>query len=335
MKDGSVIADRFRLDDIMSRSGTSELHRGMDLTTNETVAVKILRPSSSSDSNELLQRRLQEFRMLHNLKHPNAVNVLESGLTKDNIFYVAMEYLEGNTLREILDSRGPIPADVLADYLDQLAGVLDQVHEHSVVHRNIKPENMMIVADENGNERLKLLGFAFAKILSPDANPEAAMTQAGMVIGTPAYISPEQAMGRRVTKLADIYAVGVSCYELLTGKLPFYERSEMLTLIAHVKNEIPRFTERNPSVKVPEAVEAVVRQTMAKHPPERPGSIAELAKLFREALGGKSTSNSVMPESTNQPSESDSDTLSMGVVLAALGLAIILGALLGIWMSGP
>lgn len=278
-----VLDGRFQIEHRIPASNGGDLYTATDLETGDRVAVKVLRPGAS-ESNESLARRLQEFRLLRNMNHRNSVQVIQTGLCDNNLFYAAMEYITGRTLSQIVMEDGPISAEKAADYLDQLADVLDKAHAAGIIHRGIKPGNIVIQQDEQGDHIVKLMGFVSAKVLSKEVNEAEKLTQAGTTIGTPAYMSPEQAMGRRITKLSDIYSAGVTLYAVLTGSLPFDEKNDVKTLMAHVKAPIPAFAQKNPQVNVPLGVERVVRQAMAKEPAYRPMSVGELARMFREAV---------------------------------------------------
>lgn len=338
-----ILDGRFQLGEVIDRSPGSELYQALDLETKEMVAVKVIRPTTR-DSNERLSRQLQEFRLLRNMGHPNSVQVIGTGLTSDNLFFVAMEYLHGQTLREILRERGVLSPEEVAFYLDQLAGVLDFIHKNNIVHRNIKPENIMICPTGDGEEMLKLMGFVFAKILTADNNPNMNNTQAGVAIGTPAYMSTEQALGKRVTRLSDIYAVGVILYESLTGHLPFEEKNDLQTMLAHVKKEVPRFAEKDASLDIPENVEAVVRKALSKMAGERQPTVGELAARFREAVQnpGPADIKSVTSSQTSlglptapaqaAPKETSSFPTVVALAVGIILIGIAVGLLWGVMM---
>lgn len=278
----ALLDGRFQIKDRIAKIANGEVFRGHDLQTDLPVVVRVLRPEVAG-SVELLTRFQREANLLRNLNHPNAETVVGTGLTDNNSFYVVLEQVPGRTLAQVLRDNGPIPPHQLADYLDQIAAVLDSAHARQMIHRDVKPEHIKVYTDEAGNEVVKLLGFTFAKAVG-DLPPGVAVTQPGMVVGSPTYMSPEQATGATVLKHSDIYSLGVALYELLTGALPFQERSPLKTMLAHVSAAIPAFSARNPNHRVPTAVEQVVCRAMAKDLVDRPGSVGELARMFREAL---------------------------------------------------
>jgi len=274
-----VLDGRFQVDEILSKSDQSSVYRGRDLKTDEAVVVRVLKPTSA-DSNELLQRRLQEFRLLKNLNHPNAVRVIQAGLTGNNLFYLATEFIPGRVLARIVEEEGPLDPATAVYYIDQIASVLDSAHAQGIIHRDVGPHQVMVQDDHT----VKLLGFSLAKIHGPDPHAGLNVTQMGVAVGTPQYMSPEQALGRRVTKLSDVYALGCTSFLLLTGRFPFDGKNDLQTMLAHVKSPIPTFSERNPAVSVPAMVEEVVRRAMDKEPANRPRSAGEFARWLHEAI---------------------------------------------------
>lgn len=279
----TVLDGRFQLGDRTAKIANGEVFRAYDLQSDLPAVVRILRPDAPTSA-EFLARFQQECRVLKNLNHPNAEQVIATGLTPDNEFYVAFEDVGGQSLMEIIEQHGPLPVELVADYLDQLASVLDAAHRQQVIHRDVKPENIKVFTDEAGNDVVKLLGFVFAKSLAGSEPEGGGVTQPGMAVGSPATMSPEQVTGAKIVKQSDIYSLGVTLYAALTGKLPFEGRSPVQVMLAHLKEPIPLFCTRNPANAVPANVEAVVRKAMAKQFVDRPASAGELAASFRSAL---------------------------------------------------
>jgi serine/threonine-protein kinase len=277
-----VLEGRFQLEGMLSQSKTGRLFRAVDLETGLPAAVKIISPLAKG-GNENLSRRLQEYRLLKNLGHPNSVRPLHSGLTPDNCFYMAMELVEGQTLADLIHEKGALSPQETADYLDQLASVLDAAHAVGIVHRNIKPRNLMVQTQDDGRRMLKLLGFGSAKVPASVKDGSLPPEPPGLIVGSPPFVSPEQALGRLVSKLSDVYSVGVTLFASLTGRLPYDVGTDAQILAAHAKAPIPRFFEKNPQCAASWNVESVVRQAMAKEPADRPASVGALARLFREA----------------------------------------------------
>ncbi|ADV62264.1 serine/threonine protein kinase [Isosphaera pallida ATCC 43644] len=277
--------NRFVIESEINKNERAWVYRGVDKETGQEVAVKVLRPWTSA-SEKLESRFVQEFKLLKTLEHPNIVKVIQTGLTPNRFHYFAMELLKGQTLGQKLREVGRFPASKVADLLDQIAGAIDTAHARNVVHRDINPSNLMLHTDPTtGREVVKILDFGLAKIISENSGKAgAALTAAGVSVGTPAYMSPEQAMGKPIDKQSDIYSLGVTLYTLLTGVVPFERPNDYATMVAHVNDPIPWFSERGAANVVGPGVEAVVRMAMAKDPKDRPQSASELARLFREAV---------------------------------------------------
>lgn len=284
----TVLDGRFELGESIAKGTSARVYRGTDRKNGQPVAIKVLHPRTAS-SEEFSARFQRECRLLLGLEHPNAVRIVGTGVTSDNLPYVAMELVEGRTLSRIIQDEGPLSAADVAGWLAQVADLLDAAHAKSIIHRDIKPGNIMLRRDSAGRLEAKVLDFGFAKALDADEEGGAAATQAGVAVGTPAFMSPEQVAGATVTPQSDIYSLGVTLFAALTGHPPFEESNPVHTMMAHVRSGIPRFADKHPGNAVPASVEAVVRRAMAKAPADRPASAGELARLFQTALTNRET----------------------------------------------
>lgn len=276
---------RFRIESELAKNNRAWIYRGTDLATGQKVAIKVLRPWTAP-SEKLDARFDQEFKLLRTLQHPNIVQVIQTGLTPNRFHYFAMELLKGQTLAQKLAEIGPLPPSKVVEYLDQIAPALDTAHARSVVHRDINPGNIMLHRGMGlgVRETVKILDFGLAKIVSESQGPQSAeLTAAGVSVGTPAYMSPEQAMGGEITPHSDIYSLGVTLYHVLGGKLPYEKPTDYATMVAHVAEPIPWISDRG-GMAVARPIEEVVRWAMSKEPSARPESAAELAKRFRAAV---------------------------------------------------
>lgn len=330
-----LLENRFQIVEQVGKIPHGEVFRGSDLQSDLPVVIRMLRPEGSS-SLELLQRFQQEANVLRNLNHPNAESVIGTGLTSNNEFYVVLEDVQGPTLTDVLRDNGPLPPERLANYLDQLASVLDAAHSRQIIHRDVRPENIKIATDEAGNEVVKLLGFAYAKSLH-DTPEGGGVTQPGMVVGSPSYMSPEQASGKTVLKQSDIYSLGITLYELLTGQLPFQERTPVKLMVAHLRSPAPSFSQRNPQNTVSSSVESVVRQAIAKDYVERPRTVTELAQSFRSAIAANAPANAlpVTLAVSSEPTErtktrpaASSEAATQGAALSPLVIGLLVTAFL-------
>ncbi len=258
---------RYRLDEMIGEGGMAVVYRGYDLLLGRVVAVKILREQFGSDQNFLL-RFTREAQSAAKLSHPHIANVYDVGHDGDT-HYIVMEYVNGPNLKDLIRRQGPFTVEGAAFVLRQVAEALDAAHRHGLVHRDIKPQNILV--DETGNA--KVVDFGIAKGLS-DAN----LTEAGTGMGTVHYVSPEQARGERATPVSDIYSTGIVLYEMLTKELPFDADTPVGVAMQHVSAPPPSPLEFNPSIPV--EVESIVMRALAKDPADRFPTATALANAL-------------------------------------------------------
>ena len=260
-KQGTVIADRYHLDSIVGEGGMARIWRAHDDVLDRTVAVKILFMREDRDLRKMVSRFMREARIAAAVRHPNVIDTLDFGTESDRP-YLVMEYLEGESLDHRI-SRDP--SLTLSELIELTAGVLDglaAVHEAGIVHRDLKPENIFLASSLDG-VRAKVLDFGVSRDLDPRASRRSAMTtQDGFLIGTPQYMSPEQARGLRdIDHQSDIYNVGAILYEALTGQLPFDDEAVGDLLVSIISGGPPPVVELNPAIGAPisEVVEKAMR----------------------------------------------------------------------------
>lgn len=245
-------------------------------------AVKLIRAEQASDE-VALARFEREVQSAAALTHPNTVQVYDYGRSEDGTFYFAMEFLPGVSLHELVERHGPLEPTRVVHILRQLCGALHEAHERGLVHRDLKPGNVMLCERGGVPDVAKLLDFGLVGALeSEPADPR--ITQAGMVVGTPGFMSPEQCMGDAlVTSTSDIYSLGALGYFLLTGASPFGGRSTMQTLVAHV-NEVPKLV-ADVRTQVPRPLSDVIARCLAKQPNERFPDALALEQALAQSLG--------------------------------------------------
>ena len=272
LKTGDHFAQRYEILKVLGRGGMGTVYRARDLELEEEVAIKTLRPEFVSDLN-LLMRFKDEIRLARRLSDPNIVRTHDFG-EWSGVCFLTMEYVEGITVRELIDTRGRLGISSALAIGTQLANSLAVAHEHGVIHRDIKPQNMLL--DDLGV--LKVMDFGVARL----AERSTSITEAGLVVGTPAYMPPEQLMAEAVDARSDLYAAGVVLYECLTGQPPF-QAPTVVNLVAKLLTETPRPpAEVNP--EVPPAFSALVLRLLAKKPEDRVQTARELEQLL-QSLG--------------------------------------------------
>jgi serine/threonine protein kinase len=263
---GRVIAERYRVDARLGRGAMGTLYRGVDTTLHRPVAIKMLLPQLVSDPN-VAARFDREALAVSRLDHPNCVRVFDAGTMPDGGKYIVMQLLEGRELRHVI-AEGPLAPDRAVDFALQVLRGLDHAHRRGMVHRDLKPENMFVVLDDDGHEVVKLVDFGIVKLLGGD---EPKLTRAGLVFGTPRYMSPEQVTGGKIDERADLYSVGIVLFEMLTGAPPFDADSPGILMRMHVLADVPPLPD-----SVPAGVAAVIAKLLEKSPSDRPTSAREV-----------------------------------------------------------
>jgi len=246
---------QYQIVEEIGRGGMAIVYRAYQTSLQRYVAIKVLPPQFTFDTT-FVQRFLQEARAAARLEHPHIVTIHDVGQQGD-LYYIVMQELKGEPLNRLIQREGPLPLERVVRIVAQVASALDYAHAQGFVHRDIKPSNIIVGPDDHAT----LTDFGIAK-----AAEGTTLTKTGMLIGTPAYMSPEQVRGRRVDHRADIYALGVVCYEMLTGQVPFGGETPAV-LHAHVYEPLPPLRSRRPDL--PPALEKVLEKALAKEPEAR------------------------------------------------------------------
>ncbi len=259
-----VFSGRYEIVQHIARGGMAEVYLAHDLMLDRKVALKVLFPELSTDRN-FVERFRREAQAAANLSHPNIVSIYDWG-EEDGTYFIVMEYIDGRTLGQIIRGEGPLLPDRAAEIGADVAAALAFAHRSGVVHRDVKPGNVLI----SPSGQVKVTDFGIARALNSDQD----LTQTGAVMGTATYFSPEQAQGNRVDGRSDVYSLGVVLYEMAVGKPPFSGENPMAIAYKHVR-EVPA-PPRSVNADVPEAFEAIVLQAIAKNPNDRYSSAEEL-----------------------------------------------------------
>ena len=324
-----LLGGRYEIGEVVGYGGMAEVHRGRDLRLGRDVAVKLLRADLSRDESFLI-RFQREAQNSASLNHPNIVAVFDTG-EEAGIPYMVMEFVNGRTLKEVLIAEGRFDYASACEVVADMCSALDFSHKHHIIHRDVKPGNVML-SDTN---QVKVMDFGIARAL---ASGQATMTQTSAVIGTAQYLSPEQARGETVDARSDVYAVGCVLYELLVGHPPFTGDNPVSVAYQHVREEARPPSELNPNV--PAFVDAVVMKALSKNPEHRYHSAGEMREdLIRAARGQAVMAPAVMPAGDRTQVIGDPDTtapirpiatstskrrpwlVAMGVILALVAVA--------------
>jgi eukaryotic-like serine/threonine-protein kinase len=265
-----VFSERYELNHLIARGGMAEVYRAHDRLLDRPVALKVLFPELSVDRS-FVERFRREAQAAANLSHPNIVPVFDWG-EDSGTYFIVMEFIDGRPLSAILKSAGPLSADRTADIGAHVAAALGYAHKHGVIHRDVKPGNVLIT-DEG---QVKVTDFGIARAI----NTEESLTQTGAVMGTATYFSPEQAEGIGVDARSDIYSLGVVLFEMVTGRPPFLGDTPVAVASKHVRDHPPAPRELNAAI--PPTFEAIILKAMAKDPAHRYSTAGELrADLLR------------------------------------------------------
>ena len=272
---GTTLNDRYRLEARIGSGGMSTVYRALDETLQRQVAIKLMNREVASDSDQL-ERFRREARAVAQLSHPHIVGVIDAGDDLDPTHprpYIVFEYVEGETLKERIRRLGRLPITEAVAYAIEIARALGAAHARHIVHRDVKPQNVLI--DEEGSA--KVTDFGIARTLD-----EEGLTADGRVLGTTDYVSPEQALGQHVTGQSDLYSLGIVLYEMLTGDVPFKGETQVAVAMKHVREALPDVQSKRPEISA--ALAAVVDNATAKRREDRYANDAELIADLEDVL---------------------------------------------------
>ena len=285
MMKGMVFAERYKLEDFIGQGGMSLVYRAVDIRTGHSVAVKILKSEYNSDK-EFLERFQREAQAASLMSHHNLVNLLDVGV-EGEYRYLVLEYVNGNTLKDIIRQKGRLSYQTAIQITIRILSALQHAHDNGIIHRDIKPQNVLIHADGH----VKVSDFGIARMTNAFT-----ISKGDTVVGSVHYSSPEQATGSVVEATSDIYSTGVVMYEMLTGRVPFVGDTPVAVAMQHVKDPPPPIADFAP--ETPPAVVAVVMKALEKNPKNRFQSAREMADALMKAKDGKLDPASVALESS-------------------------------------
>ena len=331
----TIVNNRYSIVRTLGAGGMAKVYLAHDEVLDRDVALKVLREQFAEDE-EFVERFKREASSAASLSHPNIVQVYDRGKTEDGSSYIAMEYVPGGTLKERISSSGPLEPGVAASLASQIAEALGAAHERGIVHRDIKPQNVLLTAVGDA----KVADFGIARAASA-----ATISQTSVVLGTASYMSPERALGEPATPESDLYSLGVVLYEMLTGNLPYTAENPVAVSMKHVTEPLRPPADVNP--RIPEGLNALVVKLLAKDPEARYADAAELVESLRrvtDALAstavGRDAASAQLPTPETPPSRWRVGFMRPWVLAATLALLVMVGGLgwvlsQGRWEQNP
>ena len=276
---------QYQIIEELGRGGMAVVYKAYQPSLNRYVAIKVLPPQFAFDD-EFVQRFLREARSAAALHHPNIMTIHDVS-HQDGYYFIVMEYVEGKTLDQLVAESGRLPLPRIQRIITQVVNALEHAHQRGLIHRDIKPTNIMV--DATRNDHVTLMDFGLVR-----AAEDSGLTKTGTIVGTPEYMSPEQAEGEEIDHRTDIYSLGVVLFKMLTGRVPFAKSTPHAVLIAHITQEPPSLSSVSPGLPAP--IEAVVRKALAKDPDKRYARANDLARDLAIAARGE------MPPDVKKPS---------------------------------
>ncbi len=277
-KADDILAGKYQIVKFISRGSAGLVYQAKHIMLDKVFAIKVL--ASNDITNETSSERFQrEARAAASLSHPNIITVHDFGVLPEGTLYLAMEYLEGETLAALLESKGHLDFQQAVPIFIQVCLALEYAHTQGVIHRDLKPSNIMLVKDYKGENLAKVIDFSIAKFTRPKPNQKT-ITKPGQIFGTPLYMSPEQCMGKRPDNRSDIYSLGCVMYEALCGAPPLLGDTMLTTIYKHV-NDLPLpMSKQLPHNSIPEELEAIIFKALQKEPDNRYQSANQLRAVL-------------------------------------------------------
>jgi serine/threonine-protein kinase len=281
---GQVIADRYSIIKKLGEGGMGAVYLGEHVKMGRKSAIKVMNPAMANDP-DAISRFNREASNASRISHPNVCQIYDFGETPDGIIYLAMEFIQGSALTDIIERDGALPPARAGRILKQSADALAAAHELGIVHRDLKPDNIMIVQGRDGSDVVKVVDFGIAKAVAGEETGQK-VTKTGLVVGTPEYMSPEQLSGDKLDGRSDIYSLGLVFYRMLTGTLPFQADSAQETMIKRLTDDPLPLASARPDIAFPPRLQAVLDKALARRAADRYGSAAVFGRDAEEAVAG-------------------------------------------------
>ena len=283
---GTTIDGRYQVKEILGQGGMGVVFKATQTSMKRDIALKMLHPTLSSTP-QFAERFRREAEVVSRLKHPNIISVFDFGQTPEGAFYYTMELLDGENLKGMVKRDGPMPVSRAVNLIDQVGEALAYAHSEGILHRDMKPHNVMC-ARFHGRDHVKVLDFGLVKMVDEEGEEEVHLTTTGQILGTPAYMSPEQAGGDPLDARSDLYSLGVVLYYLLAGSTPFKANSANKLLQLAMTQEIPSVATRRQGAPIPGELEIFLRRALAFDKENRPESVEAFLEELHKSIDGVS-----------------------------------------------
>ncbi len=328
---GQVLGAKYTVVRLIGEGGMGAVYEGEQQlgTTKRKVAVKTLHPHLSRDP-KIKARFEREVGTIAELEHPNTIQVYDFGTAAEGILYIVMEFLQGKSLADQLEKQGPMAPERVVNILQQVCGSLEEAHGRGIVHRDLKPDNVVLVERAGKKDFVKVLDFGIAKRSKEEDKDEQKLTQQGMVLGTPPYMSPEQFTGKPIDSRSDIYSLAVMAYEMLSGKLPFKADTAWEWATQHMTQPPIPIESLPEASRATEAMRAALRKALAKSPDERFQTVREFIDAF--SFTGPGVAPGVAPAIASGPARQKTEVgtpLDVGAAFGAQAPMAPMGAMPG------
>lgn len=287
LSDFPKIVPRYEIESILGKGGMAVVYKAKDKDINKTVAIKVLNESLSLDESSF-DRFKQEASIAKDFDHPNVSRVLESGFLNDTRPYLVTEYFEGKSLDKLLLDNQTLPSKKVINILEQICDALEYIHSKKLIHRDLKPGNVIVNQDENGIETIKLVDFGVAKLVQNEIRSTSNLTETGEIFGSPFYMSPEQCLGLKVDTRSDIYSFGCTLCEIITGEAPYSSSNPLQIISGHISEQ----PENSPFVKeIRSEFRNVIFKCLQKNPDDRYQNVELIKKDILSIKAGKKPKN--------------------------------------------